>query len=35
MIQNSLRGQFGTAMHWYAVLVDGKNLAMWDYLNSI
>lgn len=34
-IQDSLRGRFGAALHWYAVLVDTKNLCLRKYLTYI
>ena len=29
-----MRGRFGSALQWYSVLVDQKNLAMHEYLND-
>ncbi|KAF8867706.1 hypothetical protein CPB84DRAFT_1666180, partial [Gymnopilus junonius] len=31
--RNTLRIRFGNAMHWYASLMDKKNLMVHDYLN--
>ncbi len=30
-----MRGRFGNALHWYAALIDTKNLCMRDYLNNV
>ncbi|KDR70621.1 hypothetical protein GALMADRAFT_43068, partial [Galerina marginata CBS 339.88] len=33
--QNSLRGRFGTALHWYATLTDTKNVMLRNYLDQV
>ncbi|KDR70808.1 hypothetical protein GALMADRAFT_75558 [Galerina marginata CBS 339.88] len=33
--RDSLRGRFGNALHWYATLVDTKNLMIRDYLDQV
>ena len=35
LLQDSLRGHFGTSLQWYTSLVDRKNLALRVYLDAI
>ena len=34
LLQNSLRGRFGNALHWYSVLMDSKDEQITNLLNQ-